>query len=252
VENQSVNSPLNLRNHKHELLLVLFVSLGASAIYSVLSLLRKLNSSVGLAGSVTTINQPLAQNPWLDLVSQIASITLSLVPVLLALYFLRLDRINIGAIPRPKDFGIAALIAAGIGIPGIGLYWLALEFGLTSQIIPSALADNWWSIPVLVLAALRAGLQEEIIMLGFFIRKLKLIDPRYSMVVLIIASSLIRGTYHLYQGFSGFLGNFLMGLLFGWVFYKTGRVAPLIIAHTLMNIVVFIGYPIAAPYLFGT
>jgi membrane protease YdiL (CAAX protease family) len=36
------------------------------------------------------------------------------------------------------------------------------------------------------------------------------------------------------------------------VFYKTGRVAPLIIAHTLMNVVVFIGYPIAAPYLFGT
>lgn len=247
-----MNNPLNLRNHKQELLLVLFVSLGASAIYSVLSLLRKLNSSVGLAGSVTTINRPLAQNPWLDLVSQIASISLSLVPVLLALYFLRLDRIIIGAIPKLKDFGIAALIAAGIGIPGIGLYWLGLEFGLTSQIIPSALADNWWSIPILVLAALRAGLQEEIIMLGFFIRKLNLINPRYSMLLLILASSLIRGTYHLYQGFSGFLGNFLMGLVFGWVFYKTGRVAPLIIAHTLMNIAVFIGYPIAAPYLFGT
>lgn len=247
-----MNNPLNLRNHKQELLLVLFVSLGASAIYSVLSLLRKLNSSVGLAGSVTTINRPLAQNPWLDLVSQIASISLSLVPVLLALYFLRLDRIIIGAIPKLKDFGIAALIAAGIGIPGIGLYWLGLEFGLTSQIIPSALADNWWSIPILVLAALRAGLQEEIIMLGFFIRKLNLINPRYSMLLLIFASSLIRGTYHLYQGFSGFLGNFLMGLVFGWVFYKTGRVAPLIIAHTLMNIAVFIGYPIAAPYLFGT
>jgi membrane protease YdiL (CAAX protease family) len=247
-----LDRPLNLRNHKHELLLVLFVSLGASAIYSVLSLLRKISSSVGLAGSVTTINPTLAKNPWLDLVSQLASISLSLVPVLLALYFLKLDRINIGAIPKLKDFGLAALIAAGIGIPGIGLYWLALEFGFTSQIIPSALGDNWWSIPVLVLAALRAGLQEEIIMLGFFIGKLKLINPKYSILMLILVSSLIRGTYHLYQGFSGFLGNFLMGLLFGWVFYKTGRVAPLIIAHTLMNVVVFIGYPIAAPFLFGT
>lgn len=247
-----MDNPVNLRNHKHELLLVLFVSLGASAIYSVLNLLRKLESSGGLAGSVTTINRPLAQNPWLDLVSQLASIALSLVPVLLALYFLRLDRVKIGVIPKAKDFGIAALAAGAIGIPGIGLYWLALNFGLTSQIIPSALGGNWWTVPVLVLAALRAGLQEEILMLGFFILKLKLIDPKYSIAVLIVASSLIRGTYHLYQGFSGFLGNFLMGLFFGWLFYKTGRVAPLIIAHTLMNIVVFIGYPIAAPYLFGT
>ena len=252
MENSRLNNPLNFRNHKHELLLVLFVSLGASAIYSVLSLLKKITSSVGLAGSVTTINQPMAQNPWLDLVSQLVSILLSLVPVLLALYFLKLDQIRIGAIPNAKDFGYAALIAAAIGIPGIGLYWLALNFGLTSQIVPSALAANWWTIPVLVLAALRAGLQEEIIMLGFFILKLKLINPKFTFAALIVFSSLIRGSYHLYQGFSGFLGNFIMGLIFGWVFYKTGRVAPLIIAHTFMNVVVFIGYPIAAPYLFGT
>jgi hypothetical protein len=85
-----------MRKHSQELWLVLMVSLGASAIYSVLSLARKLTSTQGLAGSVTTINQPLAKTPWLDLVSQLASISLALVPVLLALYFLRMDKIKIG------------------------------------------------------------------------------------------------------------------------------------------------------------
>ena len=67
------------RNHKQELWLVIMLSLGASAIYSLLSLLRKLTSEVGLAGSTTTINRALAEQPWLDLLSQLASISLSLV-----------------------------------------------------------------------------------------------------------------------------------------------------------------------------
>ena len=90
------------------------VSLGASAIYSVISLLRKITSSVGLAGSVTTINQPMAQNPWIDLISQLASISLGLVPPLLALYFLRLDAISIGLIPKWRDLWLVLAMAAGV------------------------------------------------------------------------------------------------------------------------------------------
>lgn len=232
------------KNHKHELWLVIMLSLGASAIYSLLSLLRKLTSSAGLAGSTTTINRPLAQEPWVDLLSQLASILLSLVPILLALYFLRQDKISLGLRPNWKDLFHALGLAAVIGVPGIGLYFLALELGLTSTIVPSSLGEHFWTVPVLLLAALRAGVLEEIIAVGFVMKKLKLISPTLSLVLVIVISALFRASYHLYQGYSAFLGNFVMGLVFAYYFHKTGRVAPLVIAHTVMNSVVFIGYPL--------
>ena len=237
-----------MRKHSQELWLVLMVSLGASAIYSILSLARKLTSTQGLAGSVTTINQPLAKTPWLDLVSQLASISLALVPVLLALYFLRMDNIKIGLMPVKKDWVIGVSLPLLIGIPGIALYVVALNLGLTSRIVPSSLGDYWWTPVVLVLAALRSGLQEEIIAVAFFAKKLKIIRPEITIISVVVLSSLFRASYHLYQGFSAFLGNFVMGLVFGYLFMRTGRVAPLVIAHTIMNTAVFIGFPLVAGF----
>jgi membrane protease YdiL (CAAX protease family) len=220
------------------------LSLGASAIWSLISFLRKLQSTGGLAASTTTINKPLAETPWLDLVSQIASISLGLVPVVLALYLLSLDRIQIGLKPRWRDFGQVLLVAAGVGIPGIGLYFLAVELGLTSQVVPSALNQNWWTIPILLLAALKAGLLEEIVVVGFFFEKLKRFRPELSIWLLIVGSALFRASYHLYQGYSAFVGNFVMGLVFAYWYHRAKRVAPLVMAHFLMDAVVFIGYPL--------
>jgi membrane protease YdiL (CAAX protease family) len=238
-----------MRKHSQELWLVLMVSLGASAIYSILSLARKLTSTQGLAGSVTTINKPLAQTPWLDLASQLASVSLALVPVLLALYFLRMDNIKIGLMPIKKDWIIGISMPLIIGIPGIALYVLALNLGLTSRIVPSSLGDYWWTPVLLVLAALRSGLQEEIIAVAFLAKKLQLIRPEITIIAAVIISSLFRASYHLYQGFSAFIGNFVMGLVFGYLFMRTGRVAPLVIAHTIMNTAVFIGFPLVAGWL---
>lgn len=220
------------------------LSLGASAIWSLISFLRKLQSTGGLAASTTTINKPLAETPWLDLVSQIASISLGLVPVALALYLLSLDRIRIGLKPSWRDLGQVLLVAAGIGIPGIGLYFLAVELGLTSQVVPSALNQNWWTIPILLLAALKAGLLEEIVVVGFFLEKLKRFRPELSIWILLVGSALFRASYHLYQGYSAFVGNFVMGLVFAYWYHRTKRVAPLVMAHFLMDAVVFIGYPL--------
>ncbi len=232
------------KNHKQELLLVLFLSLGASAIYSTLSLVRKLLSEQGLAGSTTVINQAVTPIPWLDLIYQLVAIGLALVPVLLALYLLRQDGISIGLLPRLADLKIAVLIALAIGIPGIGLYVVALQLGLTSQVVPSNLADQAWTVPLLLLSALRSGLQEEVIIVGFLISKLRLSYPKLTLVALVLISAALRASYHSYQGFSAVLGNFVMGIVFAFVFLKMKRVAPLVIAHTLMNSVVFVGYPL--------
>ena len=59
---------------------------------------------------------------------------------------------------------------------------------------------------------------------------------------IIVTSALIRGSYHLYQGFGGFVGNFVMGLVFGWFYTRTKRVMPLVVAHTILDVVAFVGY----------
>ncbi|MFZ2964580.1 MAG: CPBP family intramembrane glutamic endopeptidase, partial [Rhodoglobus sp.] len=63
---------------------------------------------------------------------------------------------------------------------------------------------------------------------------------------IILATAALRGTYHLYQGVGAFIGNLAMGVLFGWLYSRYGRLLPLIIAHVLIDAAIFIGYPWAA------
>lgn len=232
------------KSHLFELLLVLGVSLGASAIWSVLSLIRKLLSTEGLSGTTTAINRPLAAQEYLDLAYQLANIFLAVIPALLALYFLAQDLklSQLGLVPKAKDFLQGVLLAAVIGIPGIGLYFAALELGLSSQVQPNTLNGYWWSIPVLVLAAAKAAFLEEVIAVGFLSEKMKSLGVSFLGIVLV--SALLRGSYHLYQGFGGFVGNVVMGIVFAIYYQKNRRLAPLLVAHFLMDLVVFVFAPL--------
>ena len=53
---------------------------------------------------------------------------------------------------------------------------------------------------------------------------------------------MIRGSYHLYQGLGGGLGNVVMGLVFGKFWQRTNRLWPLIIAHATIDSVAYVGY----------
>ena len=64
-----------------------------------------------------------------------------------------------------------------------------------------------------------------------------------------MVSALIRGGYHLYQGIGGFVGNVVMGLIFGWLYTRTRRVMPLVVAHTILDIVSFVGYALLKPHV---
>ncbi len=57
------------------------------------------------------------------------------------------------------------------------------------------------------------------------------------------AGSLLRGSYHLYQGFGPFAGNLLMGVVSCWIYRRYGRLMPLVIAHALLDIAAFVGGP---------
>ena len=67
--------------------------------------------------------------------------------------------------------------------------------------------------------------------------------------MIIAVSALVRGTYHLYQGFGGFVGNVIMGAIFGLIYLRWKRVGPLVVAHTLLDIAAFVGYALLAPHV---
>lgn len=230
-----------------ETALVLGVSLGASAIWSVLSIIRKATAEVSLSAQTTAMNSSVTPDrPWLDLAYQLAGITLALVPVLLALHLLhREDPHPAGSmgfdLRRPvPDVLLGLGLAAVIGIPGLGLYVVSRELGMNTSIAAANLADVWWAVPVLVLAAVQNAILEEVVMIGYLFRRWA--QAGWGTWQIIVASALIRGTYHLYQGVGGFIGNAVMGVVFGWLYTRTRRVMPLVIAHTVLDVVAFVGY----------
>lgn len=234
------------RRLRTEILLVLGVSVGASAVYAALSLLRRLLAPIPLSQSQATLNDSyVPDQPWLDLAFQLAGIAFGVVPALLALHLLAGGGVPPAAIGvdarRPGgDLARGALLAAVVGVPGLLLYLAAYQLGISATIVPSALPDVWWRIPVLVLAAATNATLEEVVIVGYLLTRLRQIgwDARWA----VLATALLRGSYHLYQGVGAFLGNALMGLLFGWFFLRTRRVMPLIVAHTLLDGVAFVGY----------
>jgi len=248
--------PEDRRGLMLETVAVLGISLGASAISAILSIINSLTMGPPLNQQQATINQAVAADrPWLDLLYQLYGIIIPLVPVLVALYLLANVRRPDGAPLRvmgvkwsnvPRDTALGVGLAAIIGIPGLGLYALALALGLNVHVQPTNLTLNhWWVVPVLLLLAAMNGILEETVMVGYlFTRWTQLAWAPWKVIV---TSALIRGAYHLYQGFGGFVGNFLMGLLFGWLYMRTKRVLPLVIAHFILDAVSFLGYVLLKP-----
>jgi membrane protease YdiL (CAAX protease family) len=225
-----------------EILIVLMLSLGQSAVYAVVSLTAKLTAGRPLSQQTATLNPSQSPRPYLDLTYQLLGIFFALIPVLLALYLLNRPRQTLGLGPdRPVfDLSWGFGLAAAIGIPGLLLVYVAAKLGLNAQIIPAALQPVWWAIPVLIFSAIQNAILEEVIVVGYLITRLQSFGTRTVLVV--AASAVLRGSYHLYQGFGAFVGNAVMGVVFALFFLRFKRVMPLIVAHSLLDIAAFVGY----------
>jgi len=225
-----------------ELLLVLGVSLGQSAVYSVLSLADSLTRAP-LNQQTQTLNPQQNDRAVFDLIEQLLAIAFPLVPVLLALYLMGpgvLRRIGLDLRRPGFDAGTGVLLAACIGIPGLALYFGAVALNLNLNVATSGIGPQWYAVPVLVLSALRAAVQEEVLVVAFLVDRLSAKGWRAWAVLL--TSALLRGSYHLYQGFGGFVGNAIMGAVFVLVYRRWGRLGPLVVAHFLLDLVSFVGY----------
>jgi membrane protease YdiL (CAAX protease family) len=141
---------------------------------------------------------------------------------------------------RPtRDLAWGTALAAGIGLPGLAFYWLGRRLGITVHIETSTLHKLWWTVPVLIMVAITNGLLEEVIVVAYLVQRLE--ERGWAIVWIVVTSAVLRGTYHLYQGFGPFIGNAVMGVVMIWWYRRHRRVAPLVIAHSLLDIVAFIG-----------
>lgn len=233
-----------------ELLAVLGVSYGMSGITALLSFVRAqitINHGIGFRQVATgPINHATKSvYPWLDILDQLAGVLSGILPAFLAIVLLLrspggpglgigLDRL------RTREVGQGLGFAALIGVPGLAFVYVARTLGLNAQIVVTDFPDVWYRIPILVLDAFQDGLAEEIIVGAFVLTRLRQLGWSNSRAL--AAGAVLRGSYHLYQGYGGFIGNAVMGLIFGWWFQRTRRVWPLVIAHFLIDAVSFVGY----------
>ena len=233
-----------------EIGIVLAVTVGQSALYSVLSLVRASLRTTPIGQQQTQLNPNRDAEILWNVLYQFLGIVFALALVALVVYLMwepgqnALRRIGLDFTRFGGDLGRGILLAAVIGIPGLGLYAVSRLLGLNVAVVASPLDAAWWTVPLLLLAAVRAGLTEEVIFIAYLFDRLRRLG--WSWWAIILSTAALRGAYHAYQGVGAIVGNFVMGVVFGWCYRRWGRVMPLVIAHTLLDIVAFVGYPLAA------
>nr|WP_090278210.1 CPBP family intramembrane glutamic endopeptidase [Mycolicibacterium komanii]CRL73592.1 CAAX amino terminal protease [Mycolicibacterium komanii] len=233
-----------------EVVVVLAVTFGLSAYSALLNLIESV--LLGLSGQVVALNPRRSPFDLIDLGLNLVWVFQLSAWGALAIYLLWRSGIALRSIGlgrprwRPDLLGGVGL-AALIGVPGLALYQIARLLGMNANVEPAELYDTWWRIPVLLLTALANAWAEEVIVVGYLITRLR--QLRVSPVTAVVATSALRGLYHLYQGFGAGLGNLAMGVVFGYVYLRTGRLWPLIVAHALIDAVAFVGYALAAGHL---
>lgn len=237
-----------------ELGIVLTISVGQSAVYSVLSLvrtvIRSLQENESISAQQTQLNPSRDDAAIWDAIYQFLSIFFDLALVAMVIYLLwepghnALRKIGLDFRGFGKDAARGILLVAIIGVPGLALYAAGRAMGLTVTVVASPLDAAWWTIPLLVLSAARASLTEEVIYVAYVFDRLRHLG--WSWWTIILSTAALRGAYHAYQGVGAIIGNFAMGIVFGWCYRRWGRVMPLLIAHALINVIAFVGYPLAA------
>ncbi|MFC0582092.1 CPBP family intramembrane glutamic endopeptidase [Micrococcoides hystricis] len=249
-----------------ELVIVLALSLGKSGIYAIVNLAERYWRDI--AGQTVTLNKAQADTQVFDLIYQLLGIFFALVPVALVIYlFAREGRslLRESGVFGPRRavlldwlHGLAIFLIIGFGT--LGVYHLSRALNLSPPVEYAAGTLYPHEVLVLILRAFENGILEELIVIAYlFLRAkdlglipalpTKLTALTTPTIWVLIATSLIRASYHLYQGIGAGIGNFLMGLLFGAYFLRRGRVAPLIIAHIIIDLVGFLGFRFFGPFL---
>ena len=234
-----------------ETLVVVSLAVGLSAARSVLSFVGALLSPARCPRRPRSLNGPgagtTAARPG-PAAGLIVSLLLPVAVVLvvagyssepLSSFGLRTDRWR-------TDLGVGVGAAAAVGGVGLAGYLLAHQLGYSLTVVPTSLPETWWRIPVLVLAAAANAVLEEVVVVGYLLRRLDQLGwPPGGPP----CSALGPGLVPPVPGAAGFSGNLAMGLVFARYYQRTGRIGALIVAHTLIDVVAFCGYALLAGHV---
>jgi uncharacterized protein len=237
-------APADRRTLYEEMLAVLAVSLLAGAAYAIVSVLTQ-----PVKGGVATSAD---QNPLF--VYQALGFVFGLAPAFLVIHLVGRDGEGLAGIgltwdqPR-RDVLRGVGLFAVVGAVGLGIYLGAVALGVNRFVVPAPPAGHWWTWPVLLMNATGAAILEEVIVLGYLVTRLQQVG--WTPIAAVVGSAVLRGSYHLYQGWGGFVGNLLMGLLFGVLFLRWRRTWPFVVAHFLLDVAAAAGWLVFHQHLPG-
>lgn len=143
---------------------------------------------------------------------------------------------RLGLKPISRDFVTAlALTLVVYAVTGvIQLIAVQLAPGIFNMETQLELVSRSIDIGTIVGTSFVNGVFEEVFVCGYLITALR---EKRSIALAVNVSAALRLSYHLYQGAFGVIGVLPIGLLFGYVYARTGRLWPLILSHTLIDII---------------
>ena len=141
---------------------------------------------------------------------------------------------------------VVSLRAIGLGVAvcfaqilGYVLLWMAasLILLLFGTHIPVAAFTVKVSLILAVAVSIINPMFEEAFLLGYLFDRLQ----KHSMWFLIGLATLIRVSYHLYQGWVGVIGLIPTGIVMGLVYWRTRNLMPVYLAHLVMDLTGLLG-----------
>jgi membrane protease YdiL (CAAX protease family) len=241
-------TPPGRRTLVEEVLLVLSLSLLPSAIDAILSYFQ---APVNRGVAVTLF----PSFPTFQFLRQLLAIVFSIPPAWLVVHLARrsgegLEAFGLGVRTLRQDVAWGALAAGAVAAVGLGVYLAAIALNVNRFVVPVPPLGHWWTIPILVLGALQNAVLEEVVVLGYLIRRLEQFG--WPSITAVVGSAVLRGSYHLYQGWGGFTGNLVLGLAFGYAYTRWRRTWPLVTAHFIVDALAGIGYILFRGHCFGS
>ena len=198
---------------------------------------------VPVSTPVTVRPLPPAFDPYVFL-SRIFSELFDLAPVALVAHLLArsgetMRRIGFDATRPRADVGLGAVLAIAAIAALVGANAAARALDLPFRPVEYTNADATVAIVFLaMLSAAVSAVSEEVIVNGYVLVRLG--DLGWTENRALVASALLRGSYHLYQGIGGFIYNVVGGLVAGRIFQRTKRIVPLVVAHLLIDVAAFV------------
>jgi len=228
-----------------EVLVVLSLSLLASAFDAFFSFLS------------APVNRTVAVSLFRDveLARQLTDIAFALAPVALVFYLARrwsepLESFGLGTAAFRQDVSWGSLLGLAVAAGGLGIYLSAIALNVNRFVVPVPPLGHWWTVPILLLSAGQNALLEEVVAVGYLMRRLEQVG--WAGAAALATSALLRATYHLYQGWGGFAGNLLLGFIFGSIYLRWRRTWPLVVAHFVIDALAGLGYIAFRGHCFGS